>query len=381
MDQGNNNNAAMPSVATVVCGTCGRKLQVRIPSKPGGYKFACPHCQSKVSFRVNPASAERKVLKSSALDSRVISHDLPQQLRQGKAASSPARGGLPSHANIPVLGAVIVPAGKRHYQIMEKAEVNRQYRFVCPGCSKYVVIRPSAAGKLMRVRCAKCGTVVLYQSQGEVPPPAAVVRKTPPPVPAQGPPAPRQEEDAPHTVMLTPGGLGSCGSATPVPPARPHVVPPPVPAPVVPPAATSAVPPPIPCQNVGASSTVPPVPPVLAPAKPQGMLSWKVGKKLHRRTETYRLMCGRNTIGRYDPDLPSNAMIQGDGEMSRQSVEINVVPRPDLQDYIYELRVLRSTNNVLVNGQVVNQEKVVLLSHGDTLCLGKTTITFVKVPH
>ena len=92
-------------------------------------------------------------------------------------------------------------------------------------------------------------------------------------------------------------------------------------------------------------------------------------------------MCGRNTIGRYDPDLPSNAMIQGDGEMSRQSVEINVVPRPDLQDYIYELRVLRSTNNVLVNGQVVNQEKVVLLSHGDTLCLGKTTITFVNVPH
>lgn len=379
MDQENNNNPAQSRVETVVCGNCGKALRVRMPSKPGRYKFACTHCQNKVSFEVK-ATAERKVLKSDVLDDRVISHDLPEDLKHKIPAPDPAVVKSAPNVNVPVLGAAIVPPGKAHYQIMEKAAVNTQYRFECPGCSKNIVIMPRVAGKLIKVKCSKCGTQVLYQSQGEVSTPAAMVRNTPPPAPAERTPAQNQDEDdGPHTVILNPGGFGGGGGRS-----RGHSMPPPMPAPpvrppVVPPTASGVTPPPIPYHNVGAvppphpATPTPPAPPVVAFTDPKGMLCWKAG-----RTETYRLKRGRNTIGRYDPELPSNVMIQGDDEMSRQSVEINAVCRPDLNDYIYELRVLRSLNNVYVNGRVVNHENVVQLKYGDTIGMGKTIISFVK---
>ena len=100
MDQENNNNPAQSRVETVVCGNCGKALRVRMPSKPGRYKFACTHCQNKVSFEVK-ASAERKVLKSDALDDRVISHDLPEDLKHKMAAPTPAVVKSASYVDIP----------------------------------------------------------------------------------------------------------------------------------------------------------------------------------------------------------------------------------------------------------------------------------------
>ena len=107
------------------------------------------------------------------------------------------------------------------------------------------------------------------------------------------------------------------------------------------------------------------------------MLCWKTGS-LVKRTKTHRLMAGRTTIGRYDPDKPSIVMISGDDEMSRQSVEINVFQQQGFNDHIYELRILRSTNTIYINGRPVDKNKTVHLSYGDTIRMGKTNISFIK---
>ncbi|MBP5687150.1 MAG: FHA domain-containing protein [Muribaculaceae bacterium] len=386
MDEQNNKQARLK---TVVCDHCGKELTVKMPPKPGRYKFTCPHCQNKVSFEVNAADGvEVKVLKSDILNDRVISRGLPKEMQHAEPVDSKQR----PNASIPVLGIPIVPPGKGHYQIMEKAQVNTQYRFVCPGCSKDIVIMPRVAGKLMRVKCSKCGTQVVYSSMGEaaVPHQAAKPNVVPPPHPAP----PQDDDDGPSTVLLSPGGGFGANAGrnaykppvhNPLPPAR-AAVPPPVAGVQVPPripAVGPGMPPPPP---VGVP--VPPMGPGVQPpaiggavpivaTEPKGMLTWKTGSFISR-SQSHRLRPGRTTIGRFDPDLPSTVMITGDDEMSRQSVEISAVLRQGSYDYTYELRILRSTNKIFVNNRVVENGMTVLLNYGDTICMGKTVISFVK---
>ncbi|MBO4722210.1 MAG: FHA domain-containing protein [Muribaculaceae bacterium] len=393
MDQESNKELAQARVKTVVCDNCGKELTVRMPSKPGRYKFTCPHCHNKVSFEVKAASdeAERKVLKSDILDDRVISRRIPNEKQPNGMDSPPANASEVKknpYANIPVLGMPIVPPGKGCYQIIEKAKVNTQYRFECPGCSKDIVVMPRVAGKLIKVKCSKCGTIVLYSSAGEAQATPAKVDVKQPPAPQrpkQVTPPTQDEDDGPATVLLnTGGGFGGVsrrGRHVYAPQARPgaHLAGPGIPPPPVvgvptPPARQGIMPPPVP-------GGPPPFPPSsnapISNTKPKGMLSWKSGSPISRAS-IYRLIPGRNTIGRYDPDYPSDVMISGDDEMSRQSVEITAMFKPNLYDYTYELRIIRSTNNVYVNSRPVSNNQTVQLNYGDTICMGKTIISFVK---
>ena len=112
---------------------------------------------------------------------------------------------------------------------------------------------------------------------------------------------------------------------------------------------------------------------------PSGALRWKSKGLLKRREVVGRLNQGINTVGRKSPDEFSDIMIEGDKEMSRRSVEINVKEQAGVKDYIYELRVLRTTNPVFVNGRPVALTEVVKLNYGDSIIMGKTSISFIKL--
>ena len=344
MDQESNKKSGQANLKTMVCDSCGHKLTVKMPSKPDKYKFTCPHCQNTVLFVVKPdnGKSERKVLRAEILDDSVISRRKPDaktpvappgKVSAGNepSAAPPAQSGR-SIAHIPVLGTPVMPPGKYHYQLNEKAQAGRQYRFGCPGCHKDIVINPRVAGKTMQVKCSKCATVVRYKTAaGDAATAETTGPKTPPPLP------PVSNEAEQRTVRL--GSYGDQGK--PAGQAAPH-------------------------------------PPLdFSFKKPHGMLCWKTGS-LVKRTKTHRLMAGRTTIGRYDPDKPSIVMISGDDEMSRQSVEINVFQQQGFNDHIYELRILRSTNTIYINGRPVDKNKTVHLSYGDTIRMGKTNISFIK---
>lgn len=375
MDQESNKKSGQAELKTMVCDSCGHKLTVKMPSKPDKYKFTCPHCQNTVSFVVKPedSKSERKVLRADILDDSVISHRQPNEQIPGRppqkdSATPPVQRGS-SKADIPVLGTPVVPPGKHHYQLNEEALVNTQYRFGCPGCGKDIVIMPRVANKMIKVKCSKCGTEVVYKSVGQAgqaqnkvgktPPPPMPIKATDPVVsPSQQPPA-QQDDSGPATVCL-PGSFGGGRglSRGPMPHQGGMIGGPPGPPPLTP-------------VISGAHNQ-----PIVTLGKPSGMLSWKTG--FMHRTKTHRLMTGRTTIGRYDPDKPSVVMISGDDEMSRQSVEINVIRRPDYPDYIYELKLLHSTNLVYVNNRPLAKGVTVQLNYGDTICMGRTIISFNK---
>lgn len=405
MDQESKKKPAQAKLRIVPCKHCGKNSTVRVPAKPGRYKFTCPDCGEKVSFEVNPnLVGERKVLKSDILDDRVISRRLPKE-RKPAAPRSEVAGEKKNVANnsavapkktidsIPVLGTPKPSAGKeKQYYMVEKAQVFKQYRIVCPECGKNLVILPRVADKYIKVKCSICGSQVLYKSVEEVLAPQEVqgtkefspkkVNVTPPPLtplgkkepenkpvppqvkPPELKPVQQDNDDEQHTLLL-PGAIGGksgSGHKNVIPNSQPGQI--------------NSSP------SQGPKSGPPPLvnvanPDVITWTDPKGMLCWKTGS-LMRRTKSFRLLRGINTLGRYDPEMPSTVMISGDDEMSRQSVEINVVQNLQFHDYIYELRVLRSTNSVFVNGRQVECGLTVQLNYGDTICMGRTVISFVK---
>ena len=92
----------------MTCEHCGKTMKVRQPSKPGNYKFSCPHCSQKVSFNVGSQNdvVERKVLKSEILDERVISRNLgkPQdasRLSPKIIGAESKKNEIPVHSPVP----------------------------------------------------------------------------------------------------------------------------------------------------------------------------------------------------------------------------------------------------------------------------------------
>ena len=333
MNQENNNLPEQTNLKSVTCSHCGKRLNVRVPTIPGRYKFNCPQCMEKVSFVVPAAPGiERKVLKSDVLDDRVISRRLPRNVKPAMPQGTSAPASIPQGDTpfIPVLGTPEMVHGKDYYKVTNVAQVGRQYRFECPGCHKDIVINPQVAGKTMQVKCSKCATVVRYKT-------AAEGAETP--SPKTPPPLPQQSNDAEQRTVR----LGNYGDKR---------------------------------ERAGHAEL--PSPHDFTFKKPHGMLCWKTGS-LMKRTKVYNLLPGRNVIGRFDRDMPSDAMISGDDEMSRQSIEINVFQKQGFHDLIYELRILRSTSTIYINGRPVDNKRIVHLSYGDTIRMGKTNISFIKV--
>lgn len=89
--------------------------------------------------------------------------------------------------------------------------------------------------------------------------------------------------------------------------------------------------------------------------------------------KSYQLHVGDNYIGRKDLDVPSDVMID-DEYASRRSVKITVARQDN--GYSYKFTVENATNPVLVNGTPQDVGYGLYLNYGDTIKLGKTSITF-----
>lgn len=93
----------------------------------------------------------------------------------------------------------------------------------------------------------------------------------------------------------------------------------------------------------------------------------------------FRLNPGSNIVGRYDssPDGNSDIAISDDPSMSRRSIDIRV-EHSDINGYMFQLRVLRATNPVLVNHEPLRTGESFSLNFGDSIILGKTQFRFDK---
>ena len=366
MDQESKKKPEQAKLKIVTCGHCGRKQRVRMPSTPGKYRFQCPNCEHKVAFEVG---GEHKVLNSDILDDRVISRRMPGKQEPARDHQQPHVANRPNVATLPVLGIPKPIAGKeKQYYVVEKAQVNKQYCMQCPGCGKTIRVSQREAGKRVTVTCSICGSKISFSTVGEQPAPATPAQRQssgPPPLHNALALSQRQEgnaaspqqaqDDGPETVLLNPPGYGGTGLRQQ--------------------GGQGAI---------GGRKTPPPLPSqdgdqLITWRDPEGMLLWKSRKHFMKTSKSYRLLRGRNIVGRSDPDKPSDVMIDGDDEMSRQSVEIKVERSPVYRDYTYELRVIHATNPVRVNGRSVGYGTTVSLNYGDTICMGRTNISFVKV--
>ncbi|MCM1021940.1 MAG: FHA domain-containing protein [Muribaculum sp.] len=92
--------------------------------------------------------------------------------------------------------------------------------------------------------------------------------------------------------------------------------------------------------------------------------------------KSFPLKAGINTIGRADPTVPSDISIEGDPTISRRCIEIGVSTTG--AGNVFKLRVLHSTNPVLVNSERLNDGDSIQLNFGDIILLGKTKLRFDK---
>ncbi len=93
--------------------------------------------------------------------------------------------------------------------------------------------------------------------------------------------------------------------------------------------------------------------------------------------KNFALRQGRNIIGRYDEDAPSDISVKNDSNMSRRSVEIDVSYTD--RGYMFRLTVLNATNPVLHNDKPLMRGESVSLNFGDSIVMGKTRFRFEKI--
>lgn len=99
----------------------------------------------------------------------------------------------------------------------------------------------------------------------------------------------------------------------------------------------------------------------------------RLGKNGKRVVEKYQIYEGTITIGRQDPVVTSDIMYNNDPEMSRQSIQLSVIPT--YQGVVCRLRVLKATNPVLVGNHTLVTGEEAAVNIGDTIRLGRTLLT------
>lgn len=203
----------------------------------------------------------------------------------------------------------------RVYAIKTLAIINRPYRVVCPECGTDVPLLSSIAGKPIKARCKKCHALVFFKADEK-----KVSTET----------NDRKKIDKKKDAKSEEKGEPEKRKTIKI-------------------------------------------------AVPNGAVSWRQGKGILGKTRIARLREGSNTIGRKDDTSPSDIMIERDDEISRRSILIDVVYNTDFKGFTYELKVLRSTNPVYVNGRPMGIDEVVRLNYNDIICLGKTNVTFIQI--
>lgn len=192
----------------------------------------------------------------------------------------------------------------------------------------------------------------------------------------------------PHQLKLP--GQDSVGTpqapATPAAPAAPQVpsfggTVPPVPAGAIPPTPAGAVPPPFGGGIRVAGPGIAAAAEAQAPSKTEPVTLKRMGKarltQLGSRfsfNKSFDLPVGDVVIGRTDSAQPSDISITGDEFISRRSVKITV-KYDELKGYSYCLRVLKSTNPVMLNDQPLDPKyDEPYLNLGDIIKLGRTSL-------
>lgn len=98
---------------------------------------------------------------------------------------------------------------------------------------------------------------------------------------------------------------------------------------------------------------------------------------LPARTKTFTMDgLGKWTIGRYDPERPSDISITGDPSVSRCCASINTHIHDNSNKVTYMFRVDRSSNPIRVNDRAVHNNESIELYSGDRIVMGRTEMVF-----
>lgn len=105
---------------------------------------------------------------------------------------------------------------------------------------------------------------------------------------------------------------------------------------------------------------------------PSGVIARLLQKKEHfyNKDKFHVLHLGANTIGMFDPQSPSDIMIEGDRTISHRSVTITVESVGS--SYKYLLTVNRSKNPVRLSGKTIAEGTSIYIQPNQELVLGRT---------
>lgn len=105
---------------------------------------------------------------------------------------------------------------------------------------------------------------------------------------------------------------------------------------------------------------------------PSGVIARLLQKKKHfyNKDKFHELHQGDNTIGMYDPQSPSDIMIEGDRTISHRSVTITVEAVGSF--YKYLLTVNRAKNPVCLLGKPIAEGTSIYIQPNQEFVLGKT---------
>ena len=113
------------------CDSCGKPFKVKVRNA-GRYRVACPHCKNMVRFVVTKDEAPAKMVIAPRFIVPELGH--PEKVKD------------------------------KLYVIKKRGIVGHPYKVVCPDCNNEMSIIPPEAGKVLRTRCEKCGTIIAYKA-------------------------------------------------------------------------------------------------------------------------------------------------------------------------------------------------------------------------
>ena len=105
---------------------------------------------------------------------------------------------------------------------------------------------------------------------------------------------------------------------------------------------------------------------------PSGVIARLLQKKKHfyNKDKFHVLHLGANTIGMFDPQSPSDIMIEGDHTISHRSITITVESVGSSYKYLFTVN--RSKNPVYLSGKTIAEGTSIYIQPNQEFVLGKT---------
>lgn len=111
---------------------------------------------------------------------------------------------------------------------------------------------------------------------------------------------------------------------------------------------------------------------------PSGVIARLLQKKKHfyNKDKFHELHLGANTIGMFDPQSPSDIMIEGDRTISHRSVTITVESVGSSYKYLFSVN--RSKNPVYLSGKPIAEGTSIYIQPNQEFVLGRTRFCLSK---